>query len=448
MENRSFKLKRHSSSNGFIGINGVTFYNHLKKESCSYEDFIKLADSKMNVLDETTLKQSILRGTLSSPFNKRPLRTKDLVTISNKKVQGELNFVVSDDFTCLGSFDEGVFSEPVNIILSVLTKHKKENPQSTWEYTSKTNQDNKKLYNILITPPSKKTEYLAFINMFAEMAEVIKVTMGYKCIVNIVVPKKSIKFKQKEYSVIFPVTLGVYIGSKILNEVSKAMLASLTKGSVYSSSVESKLLGWATKQKDLLVANVGDSSFYVTREYYENNIKEKRKLLKDGNVKNPRTSIDYLAKAINEEKDLVIYSDSNSSVVLAHELGHYIVSKKKFLKKLQNGPFWRFISRSNIFIGFVGLILGLTGNILAGVISTILMKCPQLISEFAASYYGMKIMKETGCSKEDLAKAKSDFRKAYITYLNSALDLSLTSIWGGVLGDTVEISAMKMPDLI
>lgn len=447
MENKGFKLKRHSSLNKFIGINGVTFYNQSKKESCSYEDFIKLADSKKNVLDETTLKQSILRGTLSSPFNKRPLRTKDLVVISNKKVPGELNFVVSDDLTCLGSFDEGIFSEPVNIMLSVLTKHKKENPNSTWEYTSKTNQINKKLYNILITLPSKKTEYLAFINMFAEMAEVIKVVMGYKCVVNIVLPKKTIKFKQKEYSLILPVTLGVYIGSEILNHVSRSMLTALTEGNVYSPDVEKKLLGWAKRQKDLLVANIGDGSFYITREYYERNIKQKEKLLKSGNIKNPRTLTDYLAKAVSEDKDLVVFSDTNSTVVLAHELGHYIVSKKKFLKKLQNGPFWRFISRSNAFVAFVGLILGLTGNMVAGIISTILMKCPELISEFAASYYGMKIMKEIGCSKEDLRKAKSDFRKAYITYLNGTLGLSLTSVWGSVLGETIEIPT-KLPELL
>ena len=445
MENRGFKLKRHSSLNKFVGINGVTFYNQSKKESCSYEDFIKLADSKKNVLDETTLKQSILRGTLSSPFNKRPLRTKDLVVISNKKVPGELNFVVSDNLTCLGSFDGGIFSEPVNIMLSVLTKHKKENPHSTWEYTSKTNQVNKKLYNILITLPSKKTEYLAFINMFAEMAEVIKVVMGYKCVVNIVLPKKTIKFKQKEYSLILPITLGAYIGSEILNHVSRSMLTALTEGNIYSPDVEKKLLGWAEKHKDLLVANIGDGSFYITREYYERNIKQKEKLLKSGNIKTPRTSTDYLAKAVSEDKDLVVFSDTNSTVVLAHELGHYIVSKKKFLKKLQNGPFWGFISRSNAFVAFVGLILGLTGNMVAGIISTILMKCPELISEFAASYYGMKLMKEVGCSKEDLKKAKSDFRKAYITYLNGALGLSLTSIWGSVLGDTAEL---KLPELL
>ena len=114
----------------FLHIENKNQYDIINVDSCTYAaDF--LLDEKKNVLDETTLKQSILRGTLSSPFNKRPLRTKDLVVISNKKVPGELNFVVSDNLTCLGSFDGGIFSEPVNIMLSVLTKHKKENPELT-----------------------------------------------------------------------------------------------------------------------------------------------------------------------------------------------------------------------------------------------------------------------------------------------------------------------------
>ena len=105
------------------------------------------------------------------------------------------------------------------------------------------------------------------------------------------------------------------------------------------------------------------------------------------------------------------------------------------------------ISRSDVFIGFVSVVLGVSGNMVAGIISAILMKCPVLITEFAASYYGFRLMKKLGCSKEDLKKAKSDFRKAYVTYINNALGLSLASIWGQSLGDTLELPEI-LPDII
>lgn len=448
MENK-YRIKRLSSSNNYIKLNGVSFYKHTWESSCSLNEFNDIIKSSKNKLDINALRQEVLRGRFDSPFNRRPLKISDYIVFSNKKIEGEVNIGISKNLDFFGFFGEKSNSFIVDIVLSVLTKYKNEFPKSTWQFISQENKKNRSYCDIFISSPHKREEYTTISNIFAEIAEAIKVLVGYKCIVNIILPKNSPRFKQKEYSatLLIPVAASIALGKFVLNKVSESLVKSMTEGNTYSRDTEKRLLSWAFKKKDLLVTNIGDSSFYVDRGYYESNPRAREALMKNGNSENPRTSTDYLKLAISQDKDLVVYSDANSSVVLAHELGHYIVSRKKFLRKLQNSQLWRTLSRSDRFISFIAILLGLTGNVVAGVLSTLLMKCPVLISEFAASYYGLKIMKEVGCSKGDIEKAKSDFRKAYMTYMNGALGMSLTSVWAGSLGKVAELPT-EMPELI
>ena len=170
-------------------------------------------------------------------------------------------------------------------------------------------------------------------------------------------------------------------------------------------------------------------------------------IMENSNSKDPRNADDYLKLALEQGKDLVVYSDTNSTVVLAHEIGHYIVSRKKFLKRLQNGTLLRNLSKSDILITFIAILLGLSGHFVASMLSALVLKSPLLISEFAASYYGIKLLKEVGCSKEDINKAKDDFRRAYITYLNNALGISLTGATASVVGQRMDLPA-NMPEII
>lgn len=438
---KKFHFRRLSQSwkNKFIDINGVTYYGDSKNSSGSEESVYDEIYSSGRRIDLNYFRGLVLKSTLESPFNKRPIKSKDIIQFSKKEYSDEINCFISKKSS--GFLFSEEYSDVNEIILSVLTKYKKNNPNSTWNYFSKKRE---KSLDIFISAPKRKDELNDLINLFTEISEVIRVIVGVQCKINIVLPNSSGSTKQKEYSL--SLGIGVFLSSIVLNKVSQELVKALTKGNTYSRDTEKRLLGWAKKQKDLNVINLGDSSFYVSRKVLEKDKKTTEAIMKEGISEKPRNITDYLKKSLEEDKDLVVYSDSNSSCILAHELGHYIVSKKRFLKRLQNGVFFRTISKHDWFIAFVAIILGVSGNVVPGILAAILMKSPELISEFAASYYGMKLLKETGCSKKELEKAKSDFRKAYFTYINNTLGISLNGITGGILGDHYNLGSM--PDII
>lgn len=438
---KKFHFRRLSQSwkNKFIDINEVTYYGDSKKSSGSEESVYDEIYSSGRRIDLNYFRGLVLKNTLESPFNKRPIKSKDIIQFSKKEYSDEINCFISKKSS--GFLFSEEYSDVNEIILSVLTKYKRNNPNSTWNYFSKKRE---KSLDIFISSPKRKDELNDLINLFTEISEVIRVIVGVQCKINIVLPNSSGSTKQKEYSL--SLGIGVFLSSIVLNKVSQELVKALTKGNTYSRDTEKRLLGWAKKQKDLNVINLGDSSFYVSRKVLEEDKKTTEAIMKEGVSEKPRNITDYLKKSLEEDKDLVVYSDSNSSCILAHELGHYIVSKKRFLKRIQNGVFFRTISKHDWFIAFVAIILGVSGNVVPGILAAILMKSPELISEFAASYYGMKLLKETGCSKKELEKAKSDFRKAYFTYINNTLGISLNGITGGILGDRYNLGSM--PDII
>lgn len=438
-----YSIKRLSSiKDNYLRLNGVSFYSAMKSSSAPEEQVHReiYSDNKRK-LDLVKFKSVIQKTTISSPINQRIIDSESTIKFTKDEDDREINCFLSSNQSGF------LFTESIDlinsIILAVLTKYKNQNKSSSWNYFSKKKDG---ILHIYVSLPTLTSEYEQIVQILTEISEATRVLAGYFCKINIVLPKMKTVFKQKEYSSL-AILGGVIIGRHILGLISNQMIKSMTKKNTYSLDVENKLLGWANKQKDLMVINLGDNSFYVNQRVLSEDKGVCQEIMKNGNSDNPKTVDDFLKISIENNKDLVVYSDTNSTVVLAHELGHYLVSKKRFLKRLQNSTFFRVISKSDLFILFVAVILGITGHLAAGVISALLMKSPELISEFCASYYGLKLMKDLGCKEEDLNKAKSDFKKAYITYLNNAVGLSLYGVSSYNVSDGDIIVLPSLPDL-
>jgi hypothetical protein len=441
MKNYSIKRLRRSS-NKLIEMNGVTYYKTPKTQSSTEDQVHKeIYSDKKRKVDIDLLKNIISRGRIESPANKRPILSKNSIIFTNKKSDREINCFLSKSLSGL-LFEESL--EDVNlVILSVLHKYKSLNESSTWNYFSK-KKDNS--FNIYISLPRSSKELDEIVKVLTEIAESTKVFLGYSCKINIVLPRsQKVSFKQKEYST--SALIGLVLGRIALGTITSSMVESLSRKNSYSRDVERRLLGWAKKKKDLMVINLGDSSFYINKNTFEREKELYSNIMESGDSKNPRSIDDYLKKAFEQGKDLVVYSDINSSVVLAHELGHYLVSRKKFLRKIQDGAFLRILSRSDLLITFIAILLGLSGHFVASMLSALVLKSPTLISEFAASYYGLKLLKEVGCSEKDINKARDEFKRAYVTYLNGALGISLTGASFSILGQNLSLPD-DMPDLI
>ena len=441
---KKYSIKRLSSlSNNLIRLNGVTYYSTPAFQSAKEDQILKEITSSggQRKVNLDNFKRLVQRETLESPINKREIKSKDSIIFTNKESDREINCFLSKSLSGL-LFRES-YNEVNSIILSVLSKYKSINRDSTWNYFSKKIEG---ILNIFVSMPSNQKELPEVIKALTEISESTRVFLGVSCKINIVLPSSGkVSFKQKEYS--STALLGLFLGRIALGTITSNMIKSMTKRNTYSKDVERRLLNWAKKKKDLMIINLGDSSYYINREVLMESKQLYSNIMENSNSKDPRNADDYLKLALEQGKDLVVYSDTNSTVVLAHEIGHYIVSRKKFLKRLQDGTLLRNLSKSDILITFIAILLGLSGHFVASMLSALVLKSPLLISEFAASYYGIKLLKEVGCSKEDINKAKDDFRRAYITYLNNALGISITGATASVVGQRMDLPA-NMPEII
>lgn len=440
---KTYGIKRLSSlSNNLIRLNGVTYYSTPAFQSAK-EDQVhrEIYSERRRKINLDNFKRLVQKEILESPINKREIKSKDSIIFSGKESDREVNCFLSKSLSGL-LFRES-YDEVNSIILSVLSKYKSTNRDSTWNYFSKKIEG---VLNIFVSLPSNQNELSEIIKTLTEISESTRVFLGVSCKINIVLPSSGkVSFKQKEYS--STALLGLFLGRIALGTITSNMIESMTKRNTYSKDVERRLLNWAKKKKDLMIINLGDSSYYINREVLMESKQLYSNIMENSNSKDPRNADDYLKLALEQGKDLVVYSDTNSTVVLAHEIGHYIVSRKKFLKRLQNGILLRNLSKSDILITFIAVLLGLSGHFVASMLSALVLKSPLLISEFAASYYGIKLLKEVGCSKEDINKAKDDFRRAYITYLNNALGISLVGATASVVGQRMDLPS-SMPEII
>ncbi len=197
----------------------------------------------------------------------------------------------------------------------------------------------------------------------------------------------------------------------------------------------SKLVNYMNSLKDLYSVNIGDSTYFfciktlkrlkISKEYIDN-------LIKEGADKNRlRTVNDWIVKAYSEDKDLIVYSDLDSYVSIAHELGHYELSKEGVLGTIQNNCKYQrapIVTAINFFIGYLAGVNKSINTIAIGTIINFVLNTPQLAIEFLASYRGIKLLERLHVDKEVIKESRTWLGYAFLTYLNSAIARSGSSL--------------------
>jgi hypothetical protein len=203
-------------------------------------------------------------------------------------------------------------------------------------------------------------------------------------------------------------------------------------------AISAKLINYIKSLRDLYSVNIGDSTYFLcikslkslrfSKEYIDS-------LKKEGaDPRRLRTVNDWIVKAYNDDKDLIVYSDLDSYVSIAHEIGHYELSKEGILGNIQNHCKFhksRIVDIVNFFIGYSA---GATKNvetIAIGTLVNFVLHTPQLAIEFLASYRGIKLLERLGVDKEVIKKSRAWLGYAYLTYINGALARSGKSITAG-----------------
>lgn len=248
--------------------------------------------------------------------------------------------------------------------------------------------------------------------------------------------------KRKLFSVnMIPFFIGA-AASKMLYIVKQHMKSSVkldwdsSRKVTYSSNLMQKLVDYCDKKfKDkLIIGQIGAGSYYIDLTNNLSLLKDLKdtKFLKENNIDPTRLrcEMDYWAKGVIEGKDVICYSENDPVPALAHEIGHFLENNDKYL-----GPIQRASHRGVFSTGFVTFLSILFGLISASPIaSTIklitgtILKFPELVKEFMASYYGLELLRIVGASKSDLEKAEFALKAAFKTYIIFVLDLSTTKI--------------------
>jgi Zn-dependent membrane protease YugP len=210
--------------------------------------------------------------------------------------------------------------------------------------------------------------------------------------------------------------------SKNLNELGKKK---------YSKDKFDKLLNYCEKiaKGNVYFVALGPISCYLDPQMIKKNGIEELK--KEADSSRLRTMSDWILKAYEDKKHLIFYSDLDSPIALAHEFGHYLEAIDGTLGRIQRNDKKGIFSSG--FVGFLAFILGLFGSVgeIIGTVSAMAMKSPLLLTEWMASYKGLKLMEESKIfTAEELKHTKQYFKTAWKTYLSSSYATATMSSMG------------------
>jgi Zn-dependent membrane protease YugP len=293
-----------------------------------------------------------------------------------------------------------------------------------------------------LTIPTKKEELEDIVKIFCELAVFLKLFTGcyYKFYFTDTKNSKQKTFSSTENSnllsyiptvlntsyilVGYPLIMGRL--SKKLNELSKRK---------FGQDKFDKLLNYCKKiaNGNVYFVNLGPISCYIDPKMIKKNGIEKLK--KEADPERLRTMTDWILKAYNDNKHLIFYSDLDSPVALAHEFGHYLESIDGTLGKIQRNDRRGIFSSG--FVAFLAFILGLFGSVgeIIGTVSGMLLKSPVLLTEYMASYKGLKLMEESKIfTEEEIKHTKKYFKTAWNTYLTTSYGTAATSSIGRLIG--------------
>lgn len=232
-----------------------------------------------------------------------------------------------------------------------------------------------------------------------------------------------------------------YIGYPLIKERISKKLNEITKENIKSDGqVLRKLLQYGKSLKDLYMVNLGAETCFINPSRLEQDYVQG--LVEGGAIPDRcRTLDDWLVRSYIDKKSLIIYSDLDSYLSIAHELGHYEIDKEDIWGKLQihSGVVDSLLMNAIQFIfgfGSGAFSKTATSSKLEGVgtIVSMLSRTPVLAFEFIASYRGLKILERIGVSSDVMERAREFFKLAYYSYLAGTLDMGTSITKGRLLG--------------
>ena len=222
------------------------------------------------------------------------------------------------------------------------------------------------------------------------------------------------------------------VGKILLGVLNTKLIGILEKHSIKDNRLTESLISLIPKDENILVGNIGDTSFYFNPS---NLTKQSKKLMLDAFSKigvdpDKLDSMNsYLMHSIKYDKKLIVISPSNGCEALAHELGHFFIDYNKgFMKTLQSNIVISLISKSDLVSTVSSFALSLFGKDSLSVIVPLIVKSPLLVTEFTASKVGLDLLKKAGATEEQINRSKKNLASAWGTYLSYTLGVSLTGM--------------------
>jgi len=438
-----YKLKRFSNTilkdfpqeevYKFLNYRGTELYDNAKERSVNDINSPKIKKGKFN---KTDLEKYIKSTTITFKANDRTYKASDFLGIYNgkEKLDKEYDIIVN----LSGGFIEPDNGDIYIAMLGILPKY--HTKDSTWEYKFiKTRHSAPKP---ILTIPTKKEELEDIVKIFCELAVFLKLFSGcyYKFYFTDTKNTKQKSFSDTGKSnllsyiptvlntsyllVGYPLIMGKL--SKKLNELSKRK---------YGQDKFDKLLNYCKKiaNGNVYFVDLGPISCYIDPQMIKKSGIEQLK--KEADSERLRTMTDWILKAYEDNKHLIFYSDLDSPVALAHEFGHYLESIDGTLGKIQRNDKKGIFSSG--FVRFLAFILGLFGSVgeIIGTVSAMLLKSPLLLTEYMASYKGLKLMEDSKIfTEEEIKHTKQYFKTAWKTYLSGAYGNATMSSIGRLTG--------------
>lgn len=416
----------------FLNYRGTELYDDCKEKSVNDINSPKIKRGKYNKVD---LEKYIKNTDITFRINDRTYKASDFLGIYNGKESLDKEYDIMIDMS-------GGFIEPDNgdiyvAMLGILPKYHKKD--STWEYKFLKSRNSSP--KPILTIPTKKEELEDIVKIFCELAVFLKLFTGcyYKFYFTDTKNSKQKSFSDTTKNLLsyiptvlntsylligYPLIMGRL--SKNLNELGKKK---------YGKDKFDKLLNYCEKiaKGNVYFVALGPISCYLDPQM----IKKKgiEELKKEADSSRLRTMADWILKAYEDKKHLIFYSDLDSPIALAHEFGHYLEAIDGTLGKIQRNDKKGIFSSG--FIGFLAFILGLFGSVgeIIGTVSAMVMKSPLLLTEWMASYKGLKLMEESKIfTAEELKHTKQYFKTAWKTYLNSSYATATMSSMGRLTG--------------
>lgn len=446
LESNSLKDFDQKDIHRFLNYGGVELYEESSMSSLARG--LKLGDIKRGKYKATDVSKYLGGKGVSIlfPANNREYSSKDYVFVGGTSDNFDKDFdIIAKVYDGIIEFPEGDFYAALSGILP-----KYHTPKSTWQYRFVQSGYNPP--RPLISVPTNPKDWEEICKALTEFAVFLKLFSG--CWFKIfIVPNKVESPYQKYFSNVTSLVSFIpsiinagynFIGYPlIMGKLAESMIKS-NRGDVKPNLRDKILRFGERKYKDIYFVNLGTGSCFINPQHISD-IEPIREIADSSRL---RTMLDWILKGYEDNKYVIFYSDLDLGVAIAHEIGHYLIDKDGTLSKIQKGNKSGLLSDG--FISFFGFLAGfLSSSVLEGGVggavagwtealataTGLLLKSPLLFSEYMASYRGLDVMREAGCSEEDIKMAWKFFKTAWGTYIASAAHTASSGpLWGRYIG--------------